>query len=130
MTQAKTGRFRKKLDIASSYFPAARLAGTTPACAGAGPSGTSTAFTATPGLTWSRPLSEITNLTAYARYGISSADNRSGDTNNYLAGAALTHLINPGLTGSLSYRVSYREGGGLSDAVLQNIIVAAVRQTF
>lgn len=81
------------------------------------------------GLTWSRPLSEATNLTAFARYGISTADNR-GETNNYLAGAALTHLINPSLTGSLSYRVSYREGGGLSDAVLQNIIVAAVRQTF
>lgn len=80
-------------------------------------------------LSWSRPLSEATNLSAYVRYGISSTGD-TGDTNNYLAGAALTHLINPSLTGSLSYRVSYREGGGLSGDVLQNIIVAAVRQTF
>lgn len=80
-------------------------------------------------LTWSRPLDELTNLTVFARYGISTREGR-GDTNNYSAGAALTHLINPSLSGSLTYRVTYRDGGGLDGSVLQNIIVAAVRQTF
>jgi uncharacterized protein (PEP-CTERM system associated) len=80
-------------------------------------------------VSWSRPLDELTNLTAFARYGITTREGR-GDTNNYSAGASLTHLINPSLSGSLSYRVTYREGGGLDGSVLQNIIVAAVRQTF
>jgi uncharacterized protein (PEP-CTERM system associated) len=80
-------------------------------------------------LTWSRPLDEATNVTAFARYGISTTEGR-GDVNNYSAGAALTRLLNPSLSGSLSYRVTYREGGGLTGDVLQNIIVAAVRQTF
>jgi uncharacterized protein (PEP-CTERM system associated) len=80
-------------------------------------------------LTWSRPLDELTNFTAFARYGISTREDR-GDTNNYSAGASLTHLINPSLSGSLTYRVTYRDGGGLDGSVLQNIIVAAVRQTF
>lgn len=80
-------------------------------------------------LTWSRPLDEVTNLTGFARYGISTREGR-GDTNNYTAGASLTHLINPTLSGSLSYRVTYREGGGLDGSVLQNIIVAAIQQTF
>lgn len=80
-------------------------------------------------LTWSRPLDEVTNLTAFARYGITTREGR-GDTNNYSAGASLTHLINPTLSGSLSYRVTYRDGGGLDGSVLQNIIVAAIQQTF
>ncbi|TQF77310.1 TIGR03016 family PEP-CTERM system-associated outer membrane protein [Elioraea sp. Yellowstone] len=80
-------------------------------------------------LSWSRPLDEATNLTAFARYGISTTEGR-GDVNNYSAGATLTRLLNPSLSGSLSYRVTYREGGGLTGDVLQNIIVAAVRQTF
>ena len=80
-------------------------------------------------LSWSRPLDEATNLTAFARYGISTVEDQ-GDTNNYIAGAALTHLINPSLAGSLSYRVSYREGGGIDGSVLQNIIVVALQQTF
>ncbi|MFQ3622959.1 MAG: TIGR03016 family PEP-CTERM system-associated outer membrane protein, partial [Acetobacteraceae bacterium] len=80
-------------------------------------------------LSWSRPLDELTNLTAFARYGITTREGR-GDINNYTAGASLTRLINPTLAGSLSYRVSYREGGGLDGSVLQNIIIAAVRQTF
>ena len=80
-------------------------------------------------LTWSRPLDELTNLTAFVRYGISTREGR-GDINNYSAGASLTHLINPTLSGSLSYRVTYREGGGLDGSVLQNIIVAAIQKTF
>ena len=80
-------------------------------------------------VSWSRPLDELTNLTAFARYGITTREGR-GDTNNYSAGASLTHLINPTLAGSLSYRVTYREGGGLDGSVLQNIIVAAIRKTF
>jgi uncharacterized protein (PEP-CTERM system associated) len=80
-------------------------------------------------VSWSRPLDEATNLSAFARYGISTREGR-GDTNNYTAGAALTHLINPTLAGSLSYRVSYRDGGGLDGSVLQNIIVAALQKTF
>ena len=80
-------------------------------------------------LSWSRPLDELTNLSAYVRYGISTRDGR-GDTNNYTAGASLTHLINPSLSGSLTYRMSYRDGGGLDGSALQNIVIAAVRQTF
>jgi len=80
-------------------------------------------------LSWSRPLDELTNLTAFARYGISTRQGR-GDTNNYSAGASLTHLINPSLSGSLTYRVTYRDGGGLDGSALQNIVIAAVRQTF
>jgi uncharacterized protein (PEP-CTERM system associated) len=80
-------------------------------------------------LSWSRPLDELTNLTAFARYGISTREGR-GDINNYIAGAALTHLINPSLSGSITYRLSYREGGGLNGSALQNVIIAAVRQTF
>lgn len=79
-------------------------------------------------LSWSRPLDEATNLTAFLRYGLSSAEGR-GETNNYTAGAALTHLINPSLAGSLTYRVTYREGGA-GGSVLQNIVVAALRQSF
>lgn len=80
-------------------------------------------------LTWSRPLDEATNFTAFARYGISTSEG-GGDVNNYSAGATVTRLLNPSLSGSLSYRVTYREGGGLTGDVLQNIVVAAVRQTF
>jgi uncharacterized protein (PEP-CTERM system associated) len=80
-------------------------------------------------LSWSRPLDELTNLSAFVRYGISTREGR-GDTNNYTAGASLTRLINPSLAGSLTYRVTYRDGGGLDGSVLQNVIVAAVRQTF
>jgi uncharacterized protein (PEP-CTERM system associated) len=90
-------------------------------------------------LSWSHELAETTVLTSFAQYSLSSSGRTQGDTDTYGLGTALSHRINPSLTGVLSYRLNIRDGGnttagtpttGSDDRAIQNIITAGVRQSF
>jgi uncharacterized protein (PEP-CTERM system associated) len=89
-------------------------------------------------LSWSRDLAEDTVLTSFAQYGISNSGRTQGDTDTYGLGVSLSHQINPGLTGALSYRLNIRDGGNTvagtpatgDGRAVQNIIIAGLRQSF
>lgn len=83
------------------------------------------------GLSWSRPLDELTNLTSYVRYGVrSSGGGRGGDSTFYGAGAVLTHAFSETLSGALSYRLDVRDDDVGDDTVYRNLVVASLRKTF
>ncbi|MCS6854482.1 MAG: hypothetical protein NZ523_06975, partial [Elioraea sp.] len=83
------------------------------------------------GLSWSRPLDEVTNLTTFARVGVRSVgEGRRGDSTFYGAGAVLSHAFSPTLSGALSYRLDVRDDEAADDLVYRNLVVASVRKTF
>ncbi|WP_114377432.1 TIGR03016 family PEP-CTERM system-associated outer membrane protein [Elioraea thermophila] len=83
------------------------------------------------GLSWSRPLDELTNLTSYVRYGVRSIGaGRGGDSSFYSAGAVLTHAFSETLSGALSYRLDVREDDVGDDTIYRNLVVASLRKTF
>ncbi|MFQ3621967.1 MAG: TIGR03016 family PEP-CTERM system-associated outer membrane protein [Acetobacteraceae bacterium] len=83
------------------------------------------------GLSWSRPLDELTNFTSYVRYGVRSTGERaSSDANIYAFGAVLTRTLSPTLSGSISYRFDARDEEALDDLIYRNVVVAAIRKTF
>lgn len=92
------------------------------------------AFYAT-GLTWSRLLTEDTQLALSGQYGRSTS-RTAGDTDSYHARAILSRSFTPGLAGSLQYGFTYRTGAvqpGLtasSRSATQNLVIATLRQTF
>lgn len=85
---------------------------------------------------WGHDLAETTRLTSYLQYGMTSSGVAS-DGDNYGAGAFLTQQFNPGLVGTLSYRLNIRDGGlsstgqSLGDGrAVQNVVTAGLRQSF
>lgn len=87
-------------------------------------------------VSWGHDLAETTRLTTFLQYGMTTSGAAS-DSDNYGAGAFLTQQINPGLIGTLSYRLNIRDGGvtstgaALNDGrAVQNIITAGLRQSF
>ncbi len=82
-------------------------------------------------LAWSRALDELTNLTSFATYGVRSIGGVApSDGQNYSLGAVLTRRFTPTLSGSLSYRFNLRDEDTQDDMIYQNVVVAALRQTF
>jgi uncharacterized protein (PEP-CTERM system associated) len=87
-------------------------------------------------LRWARDLAETTRLTSFVQYGITTSG-VANESDTYSAGLVLAHQINPALTGTLSYRLSIREGGTSAggrpqadDRTVQNVITAGIRQSF
>ena len=83
------------------------------------------------GLSWSRPLDELTNLTSFVRYGVRSiGGGRGSDSTFYSLGATLTHALSDTLSGALSYRLDVRDDDIGNDTIYRNLVVATVRKTF
>jgi len=83
------------------------------------------------GLSWSRPLDDLTNLTSFVRYGVRTlGSGRGSDSTFYSAGAVLTHAFSETLSGALSYRLDVRDDEAGDDTVYRNLVVASVRKTF
>lgn len=83
------------------------------------------------GLSWSRPLDELTNLTSFVRYGVRSiGGGRGRDSTFYSLGAILTHALSDTLSGALSYRLDVRDDDISDDTIYRNLVVATLRKTF
>ncbi|WP_291298691.1 TIGR03016 family PEP-CTERM system-associated outer membrane protein [Elioraea sp.] len=88
------------------------------------------------GLSWSRDLAPTTTLISFANYGITTSGPQDTEGTTWGAGASLVQELRPGLSGALTYRFNYRDGGvtrtGNPNAgeATQNIITAGLRQSF
>jgi uncharacterized protein (PEP-CTERM system associated) len=88
------------------------------------------------GFSWSRDLAPTTTLVSFANYGMTTSGTQGTDGTTYGLGASLVQELRPGLSGALTYRFNYRDGGvtrtGSPNAgeATQNIITAGLRQSF
>lgn len=85
-----------------------------------------TAQTAT--FSWARQLGPRTTTINTLQYGITEAS-ISGDTTRASVSSTLVHQLTETLAGTLSYRLSSR-GSNSDNRVIQNVILAGLRQTF
>jgi uncharacterized protein (PEP-CTERM system associated) len=81
-------------------------------------------------LGWSRPLEPGMTVNAAVRYGISEADNASGERHNYSVSAGLSRALTERLVASLRYQFSSRETNQAGGRAERNIITFSLRQSF